>query len=281
MRARRSVRTAIVIGVAAAALASPAIAQTPGGSGYAWTETRENSATVGAEETVKSQDRSGNSGGSSPCTWTPVEPDLVGEETLLIFTRVPNAHYAWFIKRCTNPDGSVSTQFIPVEITDPDPPADPEQLRTRAVEELHLPSPAIAMSPPGAQTVHVASWLWIDDAIWQPHSRSASAGGVTATVTASPIRTLWDMGNGEVVVCDGPGEPYDPAASDPARTSSCSYTYVNSSAGLPGDAYLVTVTIEWELSWTVAGAPGGGALPGLTTTTSTSVPVGEVQALNQ
>ena len=283
MRARRSLRATIVLGIAAAALASPAIAQTPGGSGYAWTETREGSATVGAEQTISQQHRSRATGssGDPPCTWTPVEPDLVGEETLLLFTRVPNAHYAWFIKRCTNPDGSESVQYIPVAITDPAPTPDPEQLRARAVDELHLPSPTIAMSPPGDQVVHVSSWLWIDDAIWRPHTRSVSAGGVTATVTAAPTRTLWDMGNGEVVVCSGPGVPYDSATADTADPPDCSHTYRNSSAGLPGDAYQVTVTIEWGLSWSVTGAPGGGALPGLTTSTSTSVPVGEVQALNQ
>jgi hypothetical protein len=100
-------------------------------------------------------------------------------------------------------------------------------------------------------------------------------------VTATPTRTLWDMGNGEMVVCSGPGQPYDPVTADTADPPDCSHTYRNSSAGLPGDAYQVTVTIEWDLSWSVTGAPGGGALPGLTTSTSTSVPVGEVQALNQ
>jgi hypothetical protein len=129
--------------------------------------------------------------------------------------------------------------------------------------------------------VHVASWLWLDGDLWRSHSSSASAGGVTATVTATPTRTLWDMGNGETVVCDGPGTPYDPSRADAAQSTSCSYTYRNSSAGRPGNAYPVTVTVEWQLGWTVTGAPGGGALPGLTTSTSTAVPVGEVQALNQ
>jgi hypothetical protein len=284
MRASRLMRVATVAGVAAMVLGGPAIAQSRGGSGYAWTETSDSSATVGAEDNVSSPvgpGRTGGSGGVSPCTWTRVEPDTVGEEAELIFSRMPNADYLWYLKRCTNPDGSQSSQFIPVEVAEAEPPPDPEALRARAVEELQLPSPSIAMSPPGDQIVHIASWLWLEDGIWQPHSSSASAGDVTATVTATPHRTLWDMGTGDVVVCAGPGDRYDPGRSDTEQASSCSHTYRNSSAGQPGNAYPVVVTVEWELGWTVTGAPGGGPLPALTTSTSTSVPVGELQALNQ
>ena len=282
MRTRRVLRTTIIGSVAALTLTAPAIAQTPGSSKYAWTDAADGSATVGAEEIVSSPGGpGGNTGGSLPCTWTPVEADTVGDTATRVFQRMPNANYAWYLQRCTDPDGSQTTQFIAVEVTDPDPAPDPEVLRARAVEELHLPTPSIAMSPPGDQVVHIASWLWLDGAMWRPHASTASAGAVTATVTAIPVRTLWDMGTGTVVVCDGPGQPYDTSRPDAAQSTSCSHTYRNSSAGLPGDAYPVTVTVEWELSWSVTGAPGGGPLPGLTTSTSTSVPVSEIQALNQ
>ncbi len=283
MRPRLILRAMVVTGATAVALAAPVWGQSPGDSAYGWVETDDGGATVGAEETVTTpvSGGAGGGGGTSPCTWTPVEADLVGEQAELIFTRMPNAQYAWYLQECTNPDGSVTSTFIPVEITDPEPAPDPEALRASAQEELRLPSPRIAMSPPGEQVVHVASWLWLDGGLWRPHSSSASAGGVTATVTATPTRTVWDMGNGETVVCDGPGTPYDPSRADAAQSTSCSYTYRNSSAGRPGHAYPMTVTVEWQLGWTVTGAAGGGALPGLTTSTSTTVPVGEVQALNQ
>jgi hypothetical protein len=281
---RRVLRATVVLGAAAAALAAPAWGQSPGDSAYGWVETDDSGATVGAEQIITSPasgGTGGGGGGTKPCTWTPVEADLVGEQAELIFTRMPNAQFAWYLQECTNPDGSVTTTFIPVEVTDPGPAPDPEALRASAQEDLRLPTPKIAMSPPGEQVVHVASWLWVDGDLWRPHSSSASAGGVTATVTATPTRTVWDMGNGETVACDGPGVPYDPSRADAAQSTPCSYTYLNSSAGRPGNVYAVTVTVEWQLGWTVTGAPGGGALPGLTTSTSTAVPVGEVQALNQ
>ena len=282
MRARVILRAAVVIGAAATALAGPAWAQSPGNSAYGWVETGDDRATVGAEESIRrASGGSGGGGGSSPCTWTPVEADRLGEQAGMIFSRMPNAEYVWYLQECTNPDGTVTATFIPVEITDPTPAPDPEALRASAQDELRLPTPRLAMSPPGEQVVHIASWLWLDGESWRPHSSSASAGGVTATVTATPTRTLWDMGNGDVIACDGPGVPYDSARADAGQSTDCSYTYRTSSAGRPGNAYPVTVTVEWQLGWTVTGAPGGGALPSLTTTTSTAVPVGEVQALNQ
>jgi hypothetical protein len=283
VRPRVILRTTVVIATVTAALAAPAWGQSPGESAYGWVETGDSGATVGAEGSITTpvSGGTGGGGGTTPCTWTPVEADLVGEQASNIFTRMPNADHAWYLQECTNPDGSVTATFVPVEVTDQGPAPDPEALRASAQEELRLPSPRVGMSPPGEQVVHVASWLWLDGDIWRPHSSSASAGGVTATVTATPTRTRWDMGNGEVVLCDGPGTPYDPSRDDASQSTTCSYTYRNSSAGRPGNAYPVTVTVEWQLGWTVTGAPGGGALPGLTTSTSTAVPVGEVQALNQ
>ena len=54
-----------------------------------------------------------------------------------------------------------------------------------------------------------------------------------------------------------------------------------SSAGQPNNRYTATATIYWTVRWTAAGAPGGGNLgeiPG--DTTSTSVEVDEIQAIN-
>lgn len=283
MRARLILRATVVAAATATALAAPALAQSPGDSAYGWVETDDEGATVGAEEIINgpAAGPGGGDGESSPCTWTLVEADLVGEHAEMLFSRMPNAQYVWYLQECTNPDGTTTRMIVPVELTDPEAAPDPEALRASAQEQLRLPTPHLAMSPPGEQVVHVESWLWLDGAIWRPHSSSASAGGVTATVTAAPSRAVWDMGDGETVVCDGPGVPYDTSRSDAEQSTDCSYTYRTSSAGRPGNAFPVTVTVEWQLSWSVTGAPGGGALPGVSTTTSTSVPVGEMQALNQ
>ena len=156
---------------------------------------------------------------------------------------------------------------------------DPFALAQRAAAALDLPRPAIRMSPDGEQVVQLRSWLWIPAAQWEPRQVSASAGPVTSTVTATPVRLTWDMGNGDRVSCDGPGTPYRQAVQ--VATSACGYIYQHSSAGRPGDAYRVTATVDWELTWSATGAPGGGDLGTLSRSTARSVPVAEVQALVQ
>ncbi len=158
---------------------------------------------------------------------------------------------------------------------------DPHALAERAAAALDLPEPTIHMSPEDDQVVRLASWLWVPAAQWEPRQVSASAGPVTSTVTATPTRLVWDMGNGDHVSCDGPGTPYRTSVASQGGTSGCRYTYRHSSAGQPGDAYQVTATIEWELTWTATGAAGGGSLGSIEMSTTQPVRVSEIQALVQ
>ena len=237
----------------------------------------------------------GGGGSGTGCTWSRIPDD---EIDLRWWTDEPTPgdldeggivdpdnplSYEWYWKTCPAEGGGTTTTLIPVP-RDPDPgpePVDPVELREDAIDRLQLPTPTIDFNPPSDQVVHVESWLWIDDAIWREHTKSVSAGGVTVTAAAQPTQVVWDMGNGDVVVCDGPGAPYDTSRPSADQSTSCSYTYENSSAGQSGDAYQVTATVEWRVSWTVTGAPGGGALPPLSTSSATSVRVAEMQALNQ
>ncbi len=159
-----------------------------------------------------------------------------------------------------------------------------EVLRERAVDGLRLPTPVVRTSPPWDKQgvlVHLPVWLWVDGAVWGARSASASAGPVAVTATAAPQRVLWQMGNGDVVVCQGAGTPYAPRAHRPEQASpDCGYSYRHSSAGRAGDVYLVTVTVEYGVSWSVQGAEGGGPLPVMRTSRSIPVPVYEIQVLN-
>ena len=247
---------------------------------------------VGASDEQSQEGSTGGGDSVSECTWSTVPSQemavlwgLVGSS---VGTEVLNEEgeniedpldYDWYWRSCPDAAGGATLDLIPVPREEP--PVDPTLLRDEAVERLTLPTPQIAMNPPGDQVVHINSWLWLDDAIWTTHSKSASAGGVTATVTATPRRVVWDLGNGDTVMCDGPGTPYDPARPSAEQATDCSYTYEHTSADQPGDAYAVTATVEWELSWSVQGAAGGGALPALFTSAPMSVRVGELQALNQ
>lgn len=158
---------------------------------------------------------------------------------------------------------------------------DPRVLAERAAAALRLPAPTIRMSPSGDQVAQLPSWLWIESGGWGPRQVSASAGPVTSTVTARPVQVLWDMGNGDRVTCDGPGRPYAPQFAGRPEATDCRYTYRDSSAPQPGAVFQVTATVDWRLSWSATGAPGGGGLGPVSRSATQAVRVSEVQALVQ
>jgi hypothetical protein len=130
----------------------------------------------------------------------------------------------------------------------------PVVVAEEAAKHLGIASPVIEMAPPdGApQLVGVATWLWVNPAAWHPVSASASAGAVTTTATATPTKAVWDMGDGSTLTCGGPGTPYNP--STPNAKTSCSYRWATAGT------YTVTATVYWSVTWTAAGAAGGGNL---------------------
>ncbi len=127
--------------------------------------------------------------------------------------------------------------------------------------------------------MNLRTWLWIDPGAWQPLSQTASAGPVSATVTATPTSVRWDMGDGAVVTCRGPGTPFDPTRAESAQSTDCSHTYKRSSAGQSGERYTVRVTITYGVSWTASGAPGGGELGVIESSESLPLRVAEGQAV--
>ena len=162
-------------------------------------------------------------------------------------------------------------------------PADPfggvaatERALDEARRRLDLPLPQPALNPPTAQLVGVATWLWVDGP-WGPVSATAAVGAVTATVTATPVEVVWDMGDGTTTTCDA-GTPYDPTRPPAGQHSGCTHVFTRTSAGRPGGTYAVTATVTYEVTWS-ATTGGSGALGTLTRSTTIPVRVTEAQAL--
>jgi hypothetical protein len=167
------------------------------------------------------------------------------------------------------------------------PAVDPRVLAAAAERSIHLPAPNLHFNPSGSAVVNLATWLWVDPASWQPQSVSASAGGVTSTAVATPHSVSWSMGDGSTVVCAGPGTVYDLSLPPASQQTSCSYVYAQSSAAQPspdGDpndgSFEVTATVDWSVTWSAVGAPGGGVLPDLTTSATVPLRVEQVESLN-
>jgi hypothetical protein len=160
------------------------------------------------------------------------------------------------------------------------PPA-PGVLAQLAVRYLVLPSPVIRSSPaPGdLQLTRLPVWLWISQAAWAPRSRTASVPGESVTATATPVTAAWRTGDGTTVICRGPGIPYSSRYAPQSASPDCGHMYRSSSAGQPGGAYHLTVTITWRVTWTGTGGAGGVLAP-LSTTAAAAFRVAESQALN-
>lgn len=168
------------------------------------------------------------------------------------------------------------------------PQTDARDLALMARQRLPFPLPDVAFSPPLEDPddfllVQLDSWIWATN--WAEVSRTASAGGVLATVTARPVRMTWDFtprrSDPETEGgCAGPGTPYDPSKRPEAQSTACSITFQHSSAGEPGAAYEGHITVVYEVSWT-SNVGAGGALGTVPRTTVLPVRVGEQQALNE
>jgi hypothetical protein len=150
----------------------------------------------------------------------------------------------------------------------------PAGVAKTAVSQLKLPRPVVGISPAGTQYVRVPTWLWIPPASWAPRMATATAGGVTVTATATPIRVMWSLGDGSTVTCRGPGTAWTPSADPTTGSSTCGHTYTQSSAANPAGVFSVTATITWTVSW--AGGGQAGTVPNLTSRTTSTVKVAQV-----
>jgi len=196
----------------------------------------------------------------------------------------------WYSVTCTDQSNGASnttTEWIPNGSAASVPKVDPYSVARQAENSLQLPPPTINFNPPAVSIVNLPTWMWIGSEMWHLYSVTASVGSVSATAVATPLSVTWSTGDGGVVTCDGPGTPFDFAEPASQQTTDCTHTFGVSSAGQPSSdgnpndgAFDVVATINWAVSWSAAGAVGGGTLPPLSTSTSTQVRVQQVESVN-
>lgn len=284
---RVALAAAVVVG-GTALTAAPAAGD---GAADAWTEDETvNVRATTPARTISVRAGSPRRGGAQPvCTYGRLDDQLAESADRLAetgWTEPTEGPGAWYRYVCQNPDSTsrATLRWLPERPGFPEAPdIDPEELARQALASARIPSPGIGMSPdPGrGSVVNVETWLWMDGGAWAPVSATTSAGPVSVTATATPEEVVWDMGNGDAVSCAGPGTPYEADRPDAEQQPSCSYTYRRGSAGAPGSAFTVTATVTWRVTWAATGAPGGGGLGTVSSSSSTQVRVGEIQAVNQ
>ncbi len=90
----------------------------------------------------------------------------------------------------------------PAPAPPPSPPLTPVETAIEDAITPLLPSPAISTNPSPSAFVNLATWLWIDRALWQPISEPVTVPGpFTIVVTAVPTQVLeqqvWETEAGE------------------------------------------------------------------------------------
>lgn len=285
---RRLTFVVLLVGLFAVAVGEPAFATAQGGGGGESGSDRSATGELlgdgsgalatahdGADLGDETQPRRG--GGNVVCryyddaTGDPVNPWNLPPEL--------NGEQVQILRDCVDADTGEYVSIDDIIIVPPlVPQADAGELASMARSRLPLPLPAARMSPAGDQTVNLESWLWVDN--WVTQTRSATAGGVTSVVVATPVEQRWTFGSpSEKKICTDAGTPYDLSRQPSEQSTTCSYTFRHSSAGQPGDAFRVTVTLVWHVTWT-SNIGAGGDLGFVSRTSIIPTRVAEHQALN-
>lgn len=217
----------------------------------------------------------GGPGGSDPCVWEVIVEDDFAVHVYDADGQVQFSETGrWLQKVCPGVGAvAVGGQFIIPE----GGAVDVEALAEEALASVSIPGPAIRTSPELDRIyVRVPTWLWVDGTWWHGYQATASAGRVTATVTATPRSSSWTLGDGSTVRCDGPGIAWHPGL--PEDATSCAHTYTTSSAGRPGDTFSLSAAVQLDVSWT-SNIGQGGTLPAISRTSTQPIVVGEIQAV--
>jgi hypothetical protein len=178
----------------------------------------------------------------------------------------------WLICRDVNTGLTTYEHYFPWTTSTPPVAVPPAAVLAQiAANTMVLPLPDLETWPSDGQVglVHLPVWLHVDN--WQPIQASASAGGLTATVEARPVRVTWKPAD-DTVVCEGPGTRFDGDAASPPATA-CTYAFERSSGGQPDQAFTSTAAVTWHLRWFATTGEGAdlGELTGPSTTFSTRV----------
>ncbi len=158
---------------------------------------------------------------------------------------------------------------------------DPVSLVREAMGSFQLPPPEISTSPGEDSLVLVNTpvWLWLDSQQWESTGTSAQIDDWSFNLTASPVSTLWTLGDGTTVRCDGAGTPFDPDTHAPdAASPDCGHVYALPSDSEEGGVYTVGVQVGWDVGWDATDG-GSGSLNQLTTTSEIQLRVAESHGL--
>jgi hypothetical protein len=141
----------------------------------------------------------------------------------------------------------------------PPPPAPPTM--EQVLNAIDVPEPDIGRNPAGRGLTGLASWFWVEGAT-DTIAVEVTLDGWTVTGTLTADEWRWTLGDAGYTTT-GPGSEADPAVEHVFQRK--------------GDV-TVTVDIAWSGSYTVSGYGTSFTVPGLTTSSSSSLDYEVVEA---
>jgi len=132
-----------------------------------------------------------------------------------------------------------------------------------------LEPPVSAINPPERAPINLGLWLATEGPV--EVVESGVVGPFRVSVRARLVETVFDMGDGTVVSCDGGGEPI--VDLDVVEQGPCGHTYT---ADLDAGA-VIAMRGRWEISYDTS--IGSGVLPDLDTESSVPYETYEIQTV--
>lgn len=213
---------------------------------------------------------------SHQCFWTPAGAGSTTEGAVVDTRVVDGAVQHLFVRSCP---GSLDLIWVS-QVS----PRVLGRLATDMAKAL-VPKPSFG-SAPVADTgvVNVDMWLWTDPGdygvvrtreVWVP----TPTGPITAQAVATPLHLVFTPGEpgSEPFACDGPGQRWEPAFGEDAK-SACTYRYLHSSAISGSGTFSAQWSIVWSIRW-YSNHAVAETLPAFVTTTSREITVKEIQAV--
>ena len=176
-------------------------------------------------------------------------------------------------------------RWVPAGQEPPAPVIDARTLVRAAMGAVRIPVPEVETNPrvttgdgvSGATVVGLDTWVWATGETSSQVRVTASAGSLSATVVAS-ASGLRVSAPDSVPSCTGWGSPWVPGQSQEGG-SDCTVEFTRSSAHLGGTTPL-TVSVGYDVAWTATDGTSGTLDP-ITTTSTTDLPVAEIQTINR
>ena len=193
--------------------------------------------------------------------------------------RAPDSEtFGWILYNFFKVNNNPKSIFVAAGQQPPRVPVDGATLARAAWNAIKLPTPTVETNPKvgprGATLVGMDTWVWATGNTPKTVTATATAGPTTATVTASSAGLQLSAPDAKAS-CQGFGVAWHSGM--PEGSSPCTISFNRSSAHLGGTTPL-TVSVAYSVTYT--GSDGAnGTLPAITTTSTTNLPVAEVQTL--